>query len=530
VDGDVTISNSTISGNADTGVAAGVAVYRSTRSGAQAQLAMTNTIVAGNTPASQECALLINDDGNSPSGSGSGNLITNNLNCAGVSVTTDPSLKPLAIEAPGNTPTMAIDDNSSAYDAGDDDVCESADQRGVSRPRSLHCDIGAYEYIKPSANIGVSTTAINNAVAGTDLDFFVDVTNYGPTAAENVTLTDTLPTGAAYVAMPSGHGFTCTPGATTVSCTDPLLVEGGEALLKLTVHIPATAASGSSITNSAAVSSGKTPDPVPGNNTSSWTSTVTTSADVSVTKSGPSAPVAGNAVSYTIAVSNAGPSTARTVAMSDTLPTGTTYTSLTPANGWSCTTPAVNSAGSINCSIAALAPATTATFTVALKLLASASDASQLCNSATVTTATTDPVPANNSSTTCGTVHTQADLAVTQTASTVGKAGKGTATFTVTVTNSGPSDSQNVVLTVTSALFTGPAPSIVTTGNANCSVAGQNVTCSWTSIPTGANRQATISVPWRSSVGSICAATSVSAGTTDPNAINNKGSICVGKK
>jgi hypothetical protein len=177
-----------------------------------------------------------------------------------------------------------------------------------------------------------------------------------------------------------------------------------------------------------------------------------------------------------------------------------------------------------------MVPAGIASFVLAVNLPASATEASQLCDTATVSTATTDPVSGNNTATTCGSVRTIGDLSVAQTAATSGKPGKGTATFTVTVANAGPSDSQNVALGVSSSLFTGPAPSIVSTGNANCSVAGQTVQCSWTSIPNAASRQVTISVPWRSSVGSICATTAVSAGTSDPNAINNNGSVCVGKK
>jgi hypothetical protein len=40
----------------------------------------------------------------------------------------------------------------------------------------------------------------------------------------------------------------------------------------------------------------------------------------------------------------------------------------------------------------------------------------------------------------------------------------------------------------------------------------------------------TVSVPWRSSVGQVCATGTASSGTTDPNAANNTASVCVGKK
>jgi hypothetical protein len=56
------------------------------------------------------------------------------------------------------------------------------------------------------------------------------------------------------------------------------------------------------------------------------------------------------------------------------------------------------------------------------------------------------------------------------------------------------------------------------------------VRCSWSSLALAAVAQVTITVPWRSSVGDICVSDSVTAGTTDPNPINNSGGVCVGKK
>ena len=48
--------------------------------------------------------------------------------------------------------------------------------------------------------------------------------------------------------------------------------------------------------------------------------TVVTSADLQVTKTGPATAVAGTQVTYTLSVTNAGPSDAQGVTLSDTLP------------------------------------------------------------------------------------------------------------------------------------------------------------------------------------------------------------------
>ncbi len=56
----------------------------------------------------------------------------------------DPRLGPLQNNG-GPTPTHALLAGSRAIDAGDNVGCPATDQRGLSRPRGLACDIGAYE-------------------------------------------------------------------------------------------------------------------------------------------------------------------------------------------------------------------------------------------------------------------------------------------------------------------------------------------------------------------------------------------------
>ncbi|GAB4458698.1 MAG: hypothetical protein Kow0070_12700 [Anaerolineales bacterium] len=59
-------------------------------------------------------------------------------------ITTDPKLGALANNG-GFTQTVALGAGSSAQDAGNNSVCATSDQRGVTRPQGLVCDIGAYE-------------------------------------------------------------------------------------------------------------------------------------------------------------------------------------------------------------------------------------------------------------------------------------------------------------------------------------------------------------------------------------------------
>jgi hypothetical protein len=95
-------------------------------------------------------------------GYGAGNLIMQNgvgeasdgpfWPCQGLTTTTDPRLGPLQLNSPGNTPTMAIDANSPAFNTADSSSSMLVDQRGVSRPQfgvsrpqQGGFDIGAFE-------------------------------------------------------------------------------------------------------------------------------------------------------------------------------------------------------------------------------------------------------------------------------------------------------------------------------------------------------------------------------------------------
>src|SRR5947207_9711720 len=76
----------------------------------------------------------------------------------------------------------------------------------------------------------------------------------------------------------------------------------------------------------------------------------------------------GGTLTYTIGVSNAGPNTAASVAMSDVLPALTTFQSITTPAGWTCTTPAAGSTGTVNCTTASMASGATATFTLVVQV------------------------------------------------------------------------------------------------------------------------------------------------------------------
>ena len=84
--------------------------------------------------------------------------------------------------------------------------------------------------------------------------------------------------------------------------------------------------------------------------------------DLAITKvDTPDPALAGENVTYTITVTNAGPNHAAAAVLSDTLPANTTFVGFNQSSGpaWTCTTPGTGSGGTISCSIATLSAGAT---------------------------------------------------------------------------------------------------------------------------------------------------------------------------
>jgi uncharacterized repeat protein (TIGR01451 family) len=118
------------------------------------------------------------------------------------------------------------------------------------------------------------------------------------------------------------------------------------------------------------------------------------SADLSVAlAASPDAAISKKPLTYTITVANAGPTAAKNVVVTDTLPPDTRFSSVTPSRG-SCSAPPVGSTGTITCSLGTLAKGDAAVTSIVVKVVARKGT---ITNTATVASTTSDPVSANNS-------------------------------------------------------------------------------------------------------------------------------------
>jgi uncharacterized repeat protein (TIGR01451 family) len=123
------------------------------------------------------------------------------------------------------------------------------------------------------------------------------------------------------------------------------------------------------------------------------------SADLSMSKTGPSSANVNSTISYTITINNAGPDAATNASWSDTLPSSLLFISMSQNTGpsMSCTTPAPGDNGTINCSIASLGNGASAQFTVNVLIASGTPAGSSINNTATAASSTFDPNGGNNS-------------------------------------------------------------------------------------------------------------------------------------
>jgi uncharacterized repeat protein (TIGR01451 family) len=197
-------------------------------------------------------------------------------------------------------------------------------------------------------------------------------------------------------------------------------------------------------------------------------------------------------------VTNAGPSFASNVVLTDSFPAGAPTAlfsyqgslSVAPPGSGNCAEPAPGAtSGTLTCTFPGLASGESVTVTYAMRAESIASGVSgTVFNTASATADETETLPANNQTEHATTTRRTADLAVA-------KSAPGTLTpgvpfaWTITITNHGPNDSSGAVLTdalPAGVAFQGASP--------GCAFAAGTVTCTLGALPSGASIPVTIDV------------------------------------
>jgi uncharacterized repeat protein (TIGR01451 family) len=357
----------------------------------------------------------------------------------------------------------------------------------------------------------IKTCTTSPVVAGQLIQYTLTVLNNGPSHAQNVLFSDAVPPSISNPQYSTDGGTTWNAWTSPYSSSN--LATGGTVTILLRGTVNSNVSG--SIVNTANVSS-ITPDPDLTNNTSTVTSTVTTSADLSMIKTCNTSPVvAGQPIQYTLTMHNNGPSDALAVSVSDAVPASISNPQYSTDGGttWSSWS-SPYSVGTMTSG---------STVTILLRGTVNSNVSGSIVNTASVSSTTPDPIPGNNTSTVITPMNASADLSIVKTCNTSPVVAGQSIQYTLTVHNNGPSDA--IAVSVSDAV---PA----SISNPQYSTNGGTTWNTWSSpynvgtmTPTS-----TVTILLRGTVnsnvtGSIVNTANVSSTTPDPDLTNNTSTV-----
>ncbi len=245
----------------------------------------------------------------------------------------------------------------------------------------------------PMADLSVTQSATPASVSVDDyLTYMISVVNGGPDVASGVVLTNVLPGNATFVAAQLSQGAWSISG-NILTADLGAIVSNGVATLALQVIVGPEGV----LTNLVGVL-GNERDPSTNNNTAVSLLTIAPidspgsipKADLSVSQTALSSLALGQLLTYRLTVTNAGPSTAANVTLSDMLPPNADFVGAETSQG-----AIVTSSGTVNAALGVLAGGGTATISIVVHPTAPG----PYTNSALVSSDTIDPNIGNNAST-----------------------------------------------------------------------------------------------------------------------------------
>ena len=338
------------------------------------------------------------------------------------------------------TSTAALENTAeiTAADQPDPDSTPDNGDAGEDDIATAQVDAPAAADLSLTKEIDDPTPALGN-----DVTFTITVSNAGPDQATGVVVTDQLPAGLEFVSSnPSQGTYNSATGVWTVGSVN----SGGNATLEIVATVTVTAA----LDNVAEITAADQfdPDSTPNNHLPAEDDQDTaqadapSTADLSVIKTVDDAtPIVGEDVTFTITITNGGPDGATGVELTDLLPAGLSFVSSTPSQG-------TYDSGTGVWTVGAIAVNSSAT----LSLVATATSLGAKVNTAEITASDQpdpDSTPDNNNAgeddqASATVTPAQIDLSLTKTVDDNTPNNNQNVVFTITVSNSGPSQATGV--------------------------------------------------------------------------------------
>ena len=359
--------------------------------------------------------------------------------------------------------------------------------------------------VTAAADLTVTQTdSPDPVIVGADVFYSITIRNAGPSMATGVEMVDTIPAGGTNVRCTFCETCFLTEGVLT--CPIGALNSGEQVMREVVVTLNTPGVN----TNVVQVT-GETPDPNTTNNTVSTTTNATPTADVEMLKRTVGEPVValGNTLTYVVSALNHGPSPAANVVVTDRLPDSMTFVSASAG----CS----HDSGAVTCTRAVLALGEAAAYEIVVRPTA----VGAWINAAEVTSATLDLVPDNNVAMVSVQVLASADLALAKVANTAQEVIGTDVTYTLSVTNHGPSPATDVIITDTL-----PPEVAFVSASAGCAHANGMVSCSLGDIaPETSEQRQIVATPIQ--LGSVMNTATVASAVTDPVLDNNTAEVVI---
>jgi len=426
-------------------------------------------------------------------------------------------------------------------------------------PEPLNNQVVANTFVRDLADLRVVKLSLPNTTvrAGEVFTYTILVDNLGPSHARGVALQDDILSTGAFTLLriieDPGRDDSCvatpTSNGTMVACElnaplEPQVGLPGNGRWTVGLEVQANEAQGVSNLVQVYTQPNGTPDPNWSNNQAQSFTSVTAVADLEVVKTavgqvqvdgqpgGVFAPTAdrvtaGGALTYTLTITNHGPSTAENVVARDFLPPAVAVRAAVPAQGICNQGAPGDPAGSLRCHLGSLAPAQATTVIVVATAPSSLPGGTNLYNEALVSSDTFDPDNVNDLAVHWTAVDAWADLGVDKAAHPAPALLGQVITYVVAVRNGGPSDAVGAaVLDPVPAGLTGAVWECAAAGGASCTTGGAGSIDEQVGLPAGGALTYTLRSTVAAAVSITNTATvTVPVGVGDPNSDNNVASV-----
>jgi uncharacterized repeat protein (TIGR01451 family) len=414
--------------------------------------------------------------------------------------------------------------NTASVASDDDDTNPTNDSVTISTAVNESADLRILKECKPDQP--------NKQPAGTPTFCDIYVDNLGPSDARSVVIRDVIISPQPVTVTAISSDSTAPPPATCpappppatnieIICNDAVLPAGARDTIKVTFVISDTG----DVNDTATVSSA-TPDPDLSNNEAVGRVSFGSSADLRLLKTDSPDPVtAGTNITYTLTVFNDGPSTATDVIVKDDLPAQVTDVSVTSAGNTCNAGVPGDPLLPVTCNMGSIANGASEQITIVAKVKPDTPAGTILFNQARVTGSSADPDNSDNNQSAYTDVNTRADLGILKTADAAEYKPNTTITYRVRVTNNGPSDAQNVVVTDT---LPESKQGIYLSDTGGCLFqAPKTLTCDLGTIATGTTKEFFIYFTVKGAKGDVINTAVVTSTTTDPGPALNTASVTV---